>query len=75
MRCPYCQKEMQNGEIELYEFGSIFLHKPATLKFTPHNQPQNPKKADQVYSVPAGWYCPNCNKIIAVFEAAKPMFG
>ncbi|WP_295217220.1 PF20097 family protein [Ruminococcus sp.] len=75
MKCPYCQKEMQSGEIELYEFASVLFHKPATLKFIPHDHSQNPKKAEQIYSTPVGWYCTDCNKIMAVFEATKPMFG
>lgn len=74
MKCPYCDKEMETGTISLYEFGSVVLKMPATLKFVPDSKTIKTKKADQIFGEPEGYYCINCNRIIASYLAKEEIF-
>lgn len=47
MKCLYCGNELIDGRIQLYEFGSVILKKPATLKFIPKDKKERSKKASQ----------------------------
>lgn len=43
MKCLYCGNELIDGRIQLYEFGSVILKKPATLKFIPKDKKEAKK--------------------------------
>lgn len=38
MECPICNQEMIEGKIQLYEMGSPFFRKPATVIFIPNDK-------------------------------------
>ena len=44
MKCIYCESELLEGKIQLYEFGSVILKMPATLKFIPNDKTEKNKK-------------------------------
>lgn len=74
MKCLYCGNELIDGRIQLYEFGSVILKKPATLKFIPKDKKERSKKASQVDYSSHGFYCKRCNRIFADFVAKKGLF-
>jgi len=74
MTCIYCKNELIEGKIQLYEFGSVILKMPATLKFIPNDKEEKTKKASQFDDSSHGFYCKTCNRIFADFVAEKGIF-
>ena len=74
MKCIYCGNELLEGKVQLYEFGSVILKMPATLKFIPEDKAEKSKKANQFDDSSHGFYCKMCNRIFADFAAEKGMF-
>lgn len=74
MKCVYCESELMEGKIQLYEFGSVVLKMPATLKFIPNDKTEKSKKANQFDQSSHGFYCSKCNRIFADFAAEKGIF-
>lgn len=74
MKCIYCESELLEGKIQLYEFGSVILKMPATLKFIPNDKTEKNKKANQFDQSSHGFYCKKCNRIFADFVAEKGIF-
>lgn len=68
MKCPYCTKEMKQGKIMMYEWGSI-LKMPATLKYT--SLDKQIKRKVTSGDEEQGWYCDRCKKMIAVYDATS----
>ena len=73
MECPICKSEMIPGSVIVYEMGSIFLHKPATMKFEPCDENLKSLKADYLQDW-EGYHCKKCNKIIAIAPVKKGFF-
>ena len=74
MKCPYCDKEMIHGDIQLYEMGSVILHMPATMKFKPDDREKKNLVADPIKKI-EGWYCDKCNKIVSIASAQPTIWG
>lgn len=73
MECPYCKREMIKGSAIVYEYGSILLHKPATMKFTPDDKNKESVKADYLQDWD-GYHCETCKKIVAIAPVKKGFF-
>lgn len=74
MNCVYCGNELVEGRIQLYQFGSVILKMPATLKFIPKDKTEKCKKANQMDDSSHGFYCKKCNRIFADFVAQNEIF-
>lgn len=73
MECPICKGPLTEGDVIVYEMGSIFLHKPATMKFEPKDINEKCLKADYLEDMD-GYHCKKCNKIIAIASVKKGFF-
>lgn len=73
MECPICKQEMIEGKIQIYEMGSAFVHKPATMKFVPNDKARKTVKTVKGgrYQKTQGYCCEKCNKIIAIASIEK----
>ncbi len=73
MECPFCKREMIKGSAIAYEYGSIILHKPATMKFEPDDKKEKCVKADYLQEWD-GYHCTQCKKIVAIVPVKKGFF-
>lgn len=74
MKCLYCDAELVEGEIQIYESLSLIrrLH-PATIRFK-SNDEKKVKKSSSFAEDTHGYYCKKCNRIIADFVAEFDLF-
>lgn len=67
MKCEYCGREMKKGKVNLRIGGigkrGFFLHTIAAFCINNNVICENTDNEVQ------GWYCPSCEKFIAVFDA------
>ena len=70
MKCIYCDDELLEGEVQIYESLSLIrkLH-PATIRFKPNDKKHKVKKSSSYANDTHGYYCKKCNRIIADFVA------
>lgn len=73
MECPICKNEMSTGKVQIYEMGSVILHKLATMKFIPDDKSKKSVKADHFQEM-KGYCCEKCNKIITIASIEQKWF-
>lgn len=68
MECPICKREMIDGNIEIYEMGSVLFHKAATMKFVPSDKSKKTVKTVKGgrYQKMQGYCCEKCKKLVAI---------
>lgn len=69
MLCPYCNSEMKTGRITTKAVLNI-LNYPADVIFEPDDYFDS-KKVSSPLAEKEGYYCPNCNKIIGIFNVSR----
>lgn len=73
MQCPYCDNEMQKGEVEVRDTSSLLgglLHIGAAVEWLPEGERKKffRKNTVNLALVAEGYYCQKCGKTIAIFD-------
>ena len=73
MECPICKQEMIEGKVQIYEMGSVILHRPVTMKFVPNDKGEKTVKtvSGGQYQKIQGYRCEKCNKIVSIAPIQK----
>ena len=70
MNCPYCNKEMEKGEVQVGSFLDAKLFKGGNVIWIPEKDSKKmiPKNTINLYGIAEGYYCNQCIKVVAIFE-------
>ncbi|MBE6851273.1 MAG: hypothetical protein E7504_06015 [Ruminococcus sp.] len=71
MKCPYCEKEMQKGEIRFSDDLSAFIKFFQGPRWVSEEDIERiiPKNTVQLSHVAETYYCEACGKAVAYFDA------
>lgn len=71
MKCPYCGKEMQKGEVQSGDlFDNLFNNRGGSVLFVSEDECKKlvPKKSVSLKVNGEGYYCEACGKVVGIFD-------
>lgn len=69
MKCPYCGKEMEKGEVQVGDTFNVLI-KSGVVSWVHKKESKKlfPKTIVSLASHGNGYYCEQCAKVVAIFD-------
>ncbi len=70
MKCPYCENDMEKGEIQIGDIIDARLKTGGPVLWIPKDDCKKllPKKTVRLTGIAEGYYCKKCAKAIGIFS-------
>lgn len=70
MKCPYCERDMEKGEVQIGDAFQALLKSGGPVLWVPQNDCKKflPKKTVSLIGNAEGYYCEQCAKVVAIFD-------
>lgn len=70
MKCPYCESEMEKGEVQIGDLMDSYLKMGGPVLWLPQAECKKilPKKTVHLVGKAEGYYCEKCGKVVGIFS-------
>lgn len=70
MKCPYCESEMEKGEVQIGDVIDARLKMGGPVLWLPQTECKKilPKKTVHLVGKAEGYYCEKCGKVVGIFS-------
>ncbi len=70
MKCPYCEKEMEKGEVQIGDIIEARLKTGGPVRWISEKECKKllPKRTVPLTGKAEGYYCNQCQKVIGIFD-------
>lgn len=69
MRCPYCESDMEKGEVQIGDIIEAKLKTGGPVLWIPQKDSKKvlPSKTVNLIGKAEGYYCEKCGKVVGIF--------
>ena len=70
MKCPYCENEMEKGEVQIGDLIDSYLKMAGPVLWLPQTECKKmvPKRTVYLVGKAEGYYCQKCEKVVGIFN-------